>query len=602
MITIDGEWFKDEEGRYLILRGVNLPAKNPRKHLFHENVSFVDRPIPLAESDEHFARLKYSGFTFLRLIVTWEAIEHAGPGIYDEAYLNYIYELVTKAGKWDINIFIDFHQDVWSRFTGGDGAPGWTLEKVGFEMSEFEETGAAVFHKTDMFLAHLLWSTNAYKLAAATMFTLFFGGNHFAPKKKIDGVPVQDFLQSHYIRALKVVATALKGLKNVVGYDVMNEPYPGYIGCHNLAKHHGHFQLGDAPTPFQSMALGDGFSLNIEVHGKALLRLKKKGLRQINPNHVRAWKEGEKCVWREEGIWDVNSRGNPVLFKASYFKRYNFEKDFYKPFLKKAGAGIHSVTPRSMIFIENIMGMKMPRISSKELPYLVFAGHWYDGLVLATKKYYSWIGFDAANMKYIFALPRWMRKAFAKQIHRLKRKNAPFVLGEFGVPFDLHNKQSYKTGNFKQQSKALDRSFTVIENDLISAILWNYSFDNTNEEGDHWNGEDFSIFSRDQQTNPFEPHSGIRASEAIIRPYCMRSTGVPLYMHFDLRRGSFEYMFSHNHKINSPTEIFLPAIHFGDGFHVELTDGSYEFDSKTQLFRYFPTKGEKYHSVKIYRK
>ncbi len=106
MIKIDGKWFKDELGRTLILRGANLSgsskipytpdgATHLKENFFdHRNVSFVGRPFPLEEADEHFSRLKSWGLTFLRLLVTWEAIEHAGPGIYDEEYLDYIYQVV----------------------------------------------------------------------------------------------------------------------------------------------------------------------------------------------------------------------------------------------------------------------------------------------------------------------------------------------------------------------------------------------------------------------------------------------------------------------------------------------------------------------------
>ena len=168
---IDGPWFKDEHGRTLILRGANLggSTKVPyrpdgatyiREGFFdHRDVSFVGRPFPLDEADEHFARLRAWGMTFLRFLITWEAIEHAGPGQYDEEYLDYVYRVIKKAGEYGIDVFIDPHQDVWSRFTGGDGAPGWTLEAVGMDITRMSETGAAIVH------AHPRRSVPAHDLA-----------------------------------------------------------------------------------------------------------------------------------------------------------------------------------------------------------------------------------------------------------------------------------------------------------------------------------------------------------------------------------------------------------------------------------------------------
>ncbi len=76
----------------LTLRGLNVGGntKQPSNpdtpsHIrdgFLENgdhVSFVGRPFPLQDADQHLARIKGYGYNVIRFLVTWEAIEHAGP-------------------------------------------------------------------------------------------------------------------------------------------------------------------------------------------------------------------------------------------------------------------------------------------------------------------------------------------------------------------------------------------------------------------------------------------------------------------------------------------------------------------------------------------
>src|SRR5262249_43401616 len=109
----------------------------------HKDVSFIGRPFPLAEADEHLARLRYWGFNVVRLLTTWEAVEHKGPKKYDSAYLDYLREVCVRADAHGLYVFIDFHQDVWSRMTGGDGAPAWLFEKVGLDFRKFHAAGAA---------------------------------------------------------------------------------------------------------------------------------------------------------------------------------------------------------------------------------------------------------------------------------------------------------------------------------------------------------------------------------------------------------------------------------------------------------------------------
>lgn len=122
-VSTRGDAFVDSAGRVLSLRGVNLggSSKMPvgptgpthiRDGFFEDtkSISFVGRPFPLEEADEHFNRMRAWGFNLIRLIITWEAVEHAGPGEYDAAYLAYIAELIERARQFSLAVYIDPHQ------------------------------------------------------------------------------------------------------------------------------------------------------------------------------------------------------------------------------------------------------------------------------------------------------------------------------------------------------------------------------------------------------------------------------------------------------------------------------------------------------------
>ena len=158
---------------------------NAATHIVHKfydyehntkGISFIGRPFPLNEADEHFARLRAWGLTFMRLLVTWEAVEHAGPGQYDEEYLSYLLQLVRRAKSFGISVFIDPHQDVFSRWTGGDGAPVWTLDAVGFNISALHNSGAAYSHQGHILakghhapLPMMIWYTRRHTLTHSRM-------------------------------------------------------------------------------------------------------------------------------------------------------------------------------------------------------------------------------------------------------------------------------------------------------------------------------------------------------------------------------------------------------------------------------------------------
>ena len=85
--------------------------------------------------------MKSWGFLFLRFLISWEAIEHGGPyvtsaprlaplsvspgraprrltryrGIYDDEYIDYVVDVLTVAQRHGFKVFLDPHQDCWSR-------------------------------------------------------------------------------------------------------------------------------------------------------------------------------------------------------------------------------------------------------------------------------------------------------------------------------------------------------------------------------------------------------------------------------------------------------------------------------------------------------
>ena len=609
-------WFKDPTGRTMILHGINVggSSKIPfdpkipthQKENFYETVqtvSFVGRPFPLAEADQHFQRLRQWGYRFVRLLVTWEAIEHAGPGKYDEEYLNYIQSIVKKAGEHNINVFIDPHQDVWSRFTGGDGAPYWTLEKVGFDPLKFSETGAAVIHNVEGNpFPKMIWPTNYSKLATATMFTLFFGGNDFAPKVKVDSVSAQDYLQTHYINAIKQVALKLKGLPNVIGFDTLNEPSVGYIGTTRLDSL-GFLKNGVMPTYFEGMVAGAGNTIEVSRYKFELTGPKEAEKIKLNPNKLSVWKNSALDIWQQAGVWGYEAEHKPVILKNDYFNIRNghevdFSEDYFKSFVLKYSAAIHSIDSSWTIFTEAALLKELPKFSEAESKQMVNAGHWYDAATLLTKQYSSWFGIDVRKAKPVFG-KKAIREAFHENMESTKESTAqnmgkqPTLIGEFGVPLDLNEKQAYKKNDFNDQEDCLDRSFQAMESNRLNYTLWNYTADNNNEHGDNWNGEDLSIFSLSQQKNKSDVNAGGRALAAAIRPYPYKVAGEPLEYFFNKDKKEFYLKFNAEKSIHAPTEIFLPDYHFGKGFEVKHTNGKLLFDKKNSLLLFYPeSEGE----------
>lgn len=599
--------FRDGQGRHVILRGVNfapdskVPAQ-PNGHTYlpsdfsdHRTVSFVGRPAPLQELDTHLGRLRHWGFNCLRLLTTWEAVEHAGPGLHDQAYLDHFAEVCRRAGAQGFHVFIDFHQDVWSRMSGGSGAPGWTFEAAGLDFTCFHEADAAhvMQHNYDHAIGgrqdcypSMSWSSNYRMPANGIMWTLFFAGRDFAPTCTVAGENIQDHLQRHYLGAMRAVAERVAGMAHVMGFDTLNEPGTGYIG-RRLDEAMTRYR-GEAWTPLDGLAVASGITRSVPV-----LTLGGRGTEgEVVKNAARRpiWRPGREDPFRAAGAWTVED-GEPVILNPAFFAEVRgrpvaMEGDYMAPFFSRVAQAIHGVRRDWLLFaeIEPFDALGGAHLPSPCPERTVNAVHWYDVSALATKC------FDPERMPDLLGGgvhegPRAIEDAYVAQLAKLKSLGdrlpggAPTLVGECGFPYDMNGQEAYRRwaagerhpSVWAAQTSALDLMYNALDRLLLSSTQWNYTVGNRNNPmiGDGWNQEDLSIWSADQATHEADPDSGGRAVEGFCRPYVRAAQGRVLRQAFDLRSGCFEAEIEVDAHLAAPTEIYVPRRQYPAGLQID---------------------------------
>ncbi|NDD59166.1 MAG: hypothetical protein EBZ47_07965 [Chlamydiae bacterium] len=452
MLTVQEGFFWDKEGARVRFKGINLSGASKTPDL--QTDSYINIPFSVEESDSHFSRLKELGFNAIRYIVTWDAIERSGPNKYDEEYLDFVDRFLKKAGSYGFYILIDMHQDLFSRYFFGSGAPAWAIEAAGINLSVVVKADAVIHpkHHEEKELKHLNWFNAYRRIACQTMFTLFFGGKTFAPKLEVEGQNIQDFLQDHYIKALDKLLEKISLNPWIIGFNTMNEPNPGLIGS-ALKESHMFMDLGISPSPYQSILIGAGLPQSVPFIKFSYFRKKEKEKRILNPHQIPIWKNG--CIWEKHGVYKINSEGYPELLKPNYFKngkKSSFDQHFYRPFILSIGEKIGKKYPKWSFFIEQGVGEDFKHI-------------------------------DLENKKRL-------------------GKDAPTVITETGVTRDV-GRFLFEDGS-KQRLRAFHRTLSAVDRLDLSYFVWQYA-----PKGDLWNHENFTIYQEGEKNDyaPFlSPH------------------------------------------------------------------------------------------------
>jgi endoglycosylceramidase len=194
----------DAGGREVLLRGVNVNQLGD----YHQADPKLPTTLPLTEQD--FARISELGFNVVRLVMSWSALQPER-GAFDRDYVARIRQAVRWADEHRLYVVLDMHQDAWGKHVataagaacppgmgpavGWDGAPEWAT-------------------LTDGLTTCRLNDTRELSPAVAQAFQSFY----------VD----REGIQSELVATWGRVAEALSAEPNVAGYDLFNEPHPGW--------------------------------------------------------------------------------------------------------------------------------------------------------------------------------------------------------------------------------------------------------------------------------------------------------------------------------------------------------------------------------------
>lgn len=327
--------------------------------------------------------------------------------------------------------------------TGGDGAPGWTFEKVGLDFTKFDASEATFImqnrydHQDSNKFPPLYWTNNNYRFSNGTMWTLFFGSNDFAPSCKVNGISAQTYLQEHFFEAIKQVASRVKDYPEVLGFDILNEPSEGWIGkLVDGSQWEGKSEvLGHVFTPFDAMLTGAGYTRTIGYQEVKRFGIKETRKDVLNEENVSCWLDGIEDIWKKEGVWGLDKENNPIILKNDYFtmkngKNVNFYRDYLSPFIINYSKAIRDVFPDAMIFftgpLENILKGENLDIESPDNS--VHGANWFDVATMGTKKAMLKANYNLITGKPVVGKGN-VKKMFISQLEAVKNYSNLYFRG-----------------------------------------------------------------------------------------------------------------------------------------------------------------------------
>ena len=437
-----GSWFRDEEKRYVLFRGVNfgsrskMPPYLPIAPLDVHDISKLDLKKEIESVKTGLDLLKNLGFNIVRLLISWKAIEpRPNPNLEEllpegRKYLEYMKEIIDELHARNLYVILDFHQDIANEVYGGDGFPDWAI------VIDEEHEKPKPPTKPDK-----KWQFK-YMINKSLKETLksFWENDLTNLDEGLKNYPVRTHLEKTIGQTVKFFKSLNDGLGHpaILAVEPFNEPHPSTI----------------PKKEFEAKYLMDYYrnvNSEIEKFDKALFIF-------IEP--------------RVDWIMPADSGGMPVSYGASPL---DVKSSFKMDFIKNVMVDKKLVTKKLETYLPSDLN-SISRFGNNG----VLSFHYYDTLAVAS----SFVKIPESLYTYKIEFP-----VIFNQLSQAatERGLIPFIT-EFGAFQEAEQIREY-----------LDLQYNQIEAFLLNATIWNYDLYNTEDGKDNWNYENYSLLGPDRK-------------------------------------------------------------------------------------------------------
>ncbi|HXV89242.1 MAG TPA: cellulase family glycosylhydrolase [Nitrososphaeraceae archaeon] len=431
-----GSWFRDQENRYVLFRGVNfgsrskMPPYLPIAPLEVHELSQLDLNKEIESVRSGLDLMKNLGFNIIRLLVSWKAIEPRPNANLDELlpegkkYLEYMKVIIDELYARNLYVILDFHQDIANEVYGGDGFPDWAVAID--EDHEKPKTPTKPDKK---------WQFK-YMISKSLKETLksFWENDLTNLDEGLKNYPVRTHLEKTIGQTVKFFKSSNGGLGHpgILAVEPFNEPHPNTIPKKE-------FEVKNLMDYYRNV------NSEIEKFDKALFIF-------IEP--------------RVDWIMPTDTGGMPAKYGASPLE---VKSTFGMDFIKNVMVDKKLVTKRLETYLPSDLS-SISRFGKNG----VLSFHYYDTMAVAS----SFVKIPESLYTYKIEFPMLFAQLYQAAT---ERGLIPFIT-EFGAFQEAEQVREY-----------LDLQYKQIEALLLNATIWNYDLYNTEEGKDNWNYENYSL-------------------------------------------------------------------------------------------------------------